>query len=244
VKGQHSLKRGTSESVLGKWKKKPFEHSSALNSSKFRGSVGSLPSLVLNDDHTVDKGESWVTSEQFKEILETKEKEMSKGNLERLEDENAELRKQLEFAGRRSSSVSLLGKSKFQELERDVTKLQAKICNVPTRLCSLCAVVNIDPLYFRWNNQARTLALPGGWSHFLRPSSHNFQLNVQEIIVMTVGWTGQSPTDQALVATDTVCRVTDLVLIVMSVAGLAWSVTEQLVGRSWPDQCQVGLIVV
>ena len=55
---------------------------------------------------------------------------MSKGDLKTLEDDNAELRKQLEFAGRRSSSVSLLGKSKFQELERDVTKLQAKICKV------------------------------------------------------------------------------------------------------------------
>ena len=53
VKGQHFLKRGTSESVLGKWKKKPFKHSSAFNSSKFHGSVGSLPSL-----------------EQFQDILE------------------------------------------------------------------------------------------------------------------------------------------------------------------------------
>ena len=109
---------------------------------------------MFSNDHTVDKEESWVTSEQFKDILETKEKEMSRGDLKRLEDENAELRKQLEFAGRRSSSISLLGKSKVEELERDVTKLQAKICNVPVFL----TVHLIDPLYIRWNNHARTLA--------------------------------------------------------------------------------------
>ena len=74
--------------------------------------------------------ENWVTSEHFKDILEQKEKEISEEGMKRLEDENAELRKRLEFADRRSSSVSLLGKSKFQELERDVTKLQAKICKV------------------------------------------------------------------------------------------------------------------
>ena len=133
LKGQHSLKRGTSESVIGKCKILSVRHSSALNNTKFHGSVGSLPSLVLSSDHhTADivKEENWVTSEQFKDILAQKEKEISNEGIKRLEEENAELRKRLEFADRRSSSVSLLGKSKFQELERDVTKLQAKIFKV------------------------------------------------------------------------------------------------------------------
>ena len=108
LKGQHSLKRGTSESVIGKCKKLSVRH------SKFHGSVGSLPSLVLSSDHhTADivKEENWVNSEQFKDILAQKEKEISNEGIKRLEEENAELRKRLEFADRRSSSVSLLGKS-------------------------------------------------------------------------------------------------------------------------------------
>jgi len=132
LQGQHSLKRGTSESVLGKCNKLVTNKSDLYN-TKFHGSVGSLPSLVLGSDQlAVDsvEDENWVTSEHFKDILEQKEKEISEEGMKRLEEENAELRKRLEFADRRSSSVSLLGKSKFQELERDVTKLQAKICKM------------------------------------------------------------------------------------------------------------------
>ena len=53
-------------------------------------------------------------------------------DVKRLEEENSKLRKRLEsdMEGRRSSGVSLVGLSKYQELQRDVAKLQAKICKV------------------------------------------------------------------------------------------------------------------
>eukprot|EP00092_Neocalanus_flemingeri_P030615 GFUD01033242.1.p1 GENE.GFUD01033242.1~~GFUD01033242.1.p1 ORF type:complete len:525 (+),score=146.87 GFUD01033242.1:71-1645(+) len=139
LKGQHSLRRGTSESVLGRGKQQLPGHQ-AFKNSNLRGSVGSLPSLVMRDnDVLVDDGEEWVTSDQFKDILEQKEKEVSqvqtleegpKKDVKRLEEENAELRKRLQLAGRRSSSVSLVGVNKYQELQRDVAKLQAKICKM------------------------------------------------------------------------------------------------------------------
>jgi len=144
LKGQHGLKRGTSESVLGKARKKPLRQGTDINSSKLHGSVGSLPSLVLVDK-LVDEEEQWVTADQFIDILDQKEKQISQvqcpeevlqkdgiTDVKRLEEENIILRKRLEneMEGRRSSGVSLLGLSKYQELQRDVAKLQAKICKM------------------------------------------------------------------------------------------------------------------
>ena len=48
----------------------------SLNSSKLHSSVGSLPSLLVIDNLVNDE-ENWVTTEQFKEILDQKEKEIS-----------------------------------------------------------------------------------------------------------------------------------------------------------------------
>jgi len=143
LKGQHVLKRGTSESVLGKGGKQRQGQLTGLNNSKLHSSVGSLPSLLVIDNLVNDE-ENWVTTEQFKEILDQKEKEISQvtypdkiseregGNndMQRLEEENAELRKQLEMSESRISNASPMGLSKYQELERDVAKLQAKICKM------------------------------------------------------------------------------------------------------------------
>ena len=74
LKGQHGLKRGTSESVLGKARKKPLRQGTDINSSKLHGSVGSLPSLVLVDK-LVDEEEQWVTADQFIDILDQKERQ-------------------------------------------------------------------------------------------------------------------------------------------------------------------------
>ena len=76
LKGQHGLKRGTSESVLGKARKHPLGQGQAFHNSKFHGSVGSLPSLVLVDK-LVNEEEQWVTADQFIDILEQKEKQIS-----------------------------------------------------------------------------------------------------------------------------------------------------------------------
>ena len=76
VKGQHSLKRGTSESVLGKGGKQREGQLTSLNNSRLYSSVGSLPSLLVIDNLVNDE-ENWVTTEQFKEILDQKEKEIS-----------------------------------------------------------------------------------------------------------------------------------------------------------------------
>ena len=76
LKGQHSPRRGTSESVLGSKKgiKTPAGQSSAFKSKLHgHGSVGSLPSLI-NDE---GGEEAWVTSDKFKDILDQKEKEIS-----------------------------------------------------------------------------------------------------------------------------------------------------------------------
>ena len=54
--------------------------------------------------------------------------EIATDDVKRLEEENAELRRRLEMAGSRNSRVSLMEISKYQELQRDVAKLQAKIC--------------------------------------------------------------------------------------------------------------------
>ena len=56
--------------------------------------------------------------------------EIATDDVKRLEEENAELRRRLEMAGSRNSRVSLMEISKYQELQRDVAKLQAKICKV------------------------------------------------------------------------------------------------------------------
>ena len=66
-------------------------------------------------------------------------------DVKRLEEENAKLRKRLEndMEGRRSSGVSLLGLSKYQDLQRDVAKLQAKICKVMKLLHQYFWLVNI-----------------------------------------------------------------------------------------------------
>ena len=74
LRGQHSLRRGTSESVLGSKKGIRAGQSSAFSSKLHgHGSVGSLPSLVNNDDGE----EIWVTTDKFKDILDQKEKEIS-----------------------------------------------------------------------------------------------------------------------------------------------------------------------
>ena len=58
------------------------------------------------------------------------EREVVSKDIKTLEEENARLRNQLQLAASRSSSASLVGLSKYQELQRDVAKLQAKICKV------------------------------------------------------------------------------------------------------------------
>ena len=75
--GRGTLKQSAcmSESVLGsKGKKNTPRQVSAFNNSKLHGSVGSLPSLITADDLVEEK---WVTSDQFKDILVQKEKEIS-----------------------------------------------------------------------------------------------------------------------------------------------------------------------
>ena len=49
-------------------------------------------------------------------------------DVKRLEEENAELRRRLEMTERRSSNASLMELGKHQEVQRDIAKLQAKIC--------------------------------------------------------------------------------------------------------------------
>ena len=73
LKGQHGLRRGISESILGR--KHPLGHNSApLTRSKLCGSVGSLPSLVMPKQE--EEEEEWVSSDKFKDILDLKEKKL------------------------------------------------------------------------------------------------------------------------------------------------------------------------
>jgi len=95
----------------------------SLNNSKLSGSSGSLPSLFSRGS------EKWTSSEEFKEMLEVKVKD-KESDVRRLEEENAELRGRLEFVNRRSSIE--MEKNKFRDLERDVSKLQAKIFKMTT----------------------------------------------------------------------------------------------------------------
>jgi len=140
LKGQHGLRRGTSESLLGS---NQLLGQDSLNRSKLCGSVGSLPSLLLQGKQEEDEEENWVSSEEFKDILDKKEFKLKqeeyhdavKGgdvskDIKTLEEENERLRNQLHLAARRSSSASLVGMDKYQELQRDVAKLQAKICKI------------------------------------------------------------------------------------------------------------------
>jgi len=138
LKGQHGLRRGTSESLLGRMQ--PLGQEFPLNRSKLCGSVGSLPSLFVPDKQQEEE-EIWVSPDEFKDILDLKESKLMQGEYEEdeevdskdiktLEEENARLRNQLQLAARRSSSTSLVGMSKYQELQRDVAKLQAKICKI------------------------------------------------------------------------------------------------------------------
>ena len=73
LKGQHGLRRGRSESLLGR-KHHPGHNSATLNRSKLCGSVGSLPSLVMPKQE--EEEEEWVSSDQFKDILDLKEKKL------------------------------------------------------------------------------------------------------------------------------------------------------------------------
>ena len=74
LKGQqHGLRRGRSESLLGR--KHPLGHNSApLSRSKLCGSVGSLPSLLKPKQE--EEEEEWVSSDEFKDILDLKEKKL------------------------------------------------------------------------------------------------------------------------------------------------------------------------
>merc|ERR1719318_1672528 len=143
LRGQHSLRRGTSESVLIRKKeiKTSTGHNSDFNSSRLHGmhgSVGSLPSLFNNDESEL----AWVTHDKFTDSLDQNEKgvievqqnseelflmDIQPDDVKRLEEENADLRRQLEMNGSGRSNASLMEISKHQEVQRDIAKLQAKI---------------------------------------------------------------------------------------------------------------------
>jgi len=91
---------------------------SSIGQTSLNGSSGSLPSLFSVES------EKWTSSEEFKEMLEVKVKD-KESDVKKLEEENAELRERLEFVSRRNSVE--LERRKFQDLESDVSKLQAKI---------------------------------------------------------------------------------------------------------------------
>jgi len=198
LKGQHVLKRGISESVLGKEGKQRQGQLTALNTSKLHSSVGSLPSLLVIDKLVNDE-EDWVTTEQFKEILDQKEKEISQvkypdkiseregGNndIQRLEEENAELRKQLEMSGSRSSNASLMGLSKYQELERDVAKLQAKICKMDQTSEHPSSTRRLVTFLENFKSQLPQMDSPGGMRYesvLDRTGLENFRPSVDSYI--------------------------------------------------------------
>jgi len=144
IKRQH-LTRGASEASLGLGMKLSNGNFGAFVNSRSSGSVGSLSSLIKNE-FVEDEDGKWINSDQFKNFLERKEGELnfdteksSDGlkstcvindvDVERLQEENAELRKRLELFERRGSGCSF-GWRKYEELQRDVDKLQAKISKI------------------------------------------------------------------------------------------------------------------
>ena len=115
---QHCIKKMTSDSGLEKRKKYPRSDKNC----DLYGSSESLPSVFF-----VERGENWVCSDEFEEL------KMSKDNF----DEKIYLSKDVECESQESSELnrreyvwSKMESSQFQELEKEVTKLQAKINEV------------------------------------------------------------------------------------------------------------------
>ena len=115
---QHCIKKMTSDSGLEKRKK----YSGSDKNCDLYGSSESLPSVFF-----VERGENWVCSDEFEEL------KMSKDNF----DEKVYLSNDVKCESQESSELnrreyvwSKMESSQFQELEMEVTKLQAKINEV------------------------------------------------------------------------------------------------------------------
>jgi len=121
LKRQHYFKKMTSDSRLGKRKKECPLGQSDKNCAVY-GSSGSLPSVFF-----VERGESWVCSDEFEE-----DKKINKNNefdekINNLNDIEGKLQGSLEVKSRADVRWSKMESSQFHELENEVTKLQAKI---------------------------------------------------------------------------------------------------------------------
>ena len=117
---QHCIKKMTSDSGLEKRKKYP---QSDKNCDLY-GSSESLPSVFF-----VERGENWVCSDEFEELKMSKD----------IFDEKISLSNDVQCESQESSSSEInrseyiwskMESSQFQELEMEVTKLQAKINEV------------------------------------------------------------------------------------------------------------------
>ena len=125
LKRQHRFKKMTSDSGLGK-RKKHLPVQSDKNCDVY-GSSGSLPSVFF-----VERGENWVCSDKFEEIKKSKdynldEKIYLSNDVEcKSQEESSELKS-------REAVCSKMESFQFHELEKEVTKLQAKINEVIIR---------------------------------------------------------------------------------------------------------------
>jgi len=119
LKRHHCFKKVTSESGLGKRK----EHSVGLGdkNSVVYGSSESLPSVFF-----VERGESWVCSDEIKDIKEINKKSDFNEKINELNDNESKLQDNSEFQSR-EGAWRKVESSQFHELEKEVTKLQVKI---------------------------------------------------------------------------------------------------------------------
>jgi len=112
LKEKHSFKKMTSESGLGLRRKLTVKES--LTKSNLTGSTESLPSVFF-----VERGDNWVSSDEFGEMMEVDDKTVFNDNVSRLNNVNIACGDTNIWAGSENS--------RFQELERDITSLQEKI---------------------------------------------------------------------------------------------------------------------
>jgi len=116
LKRQQCFKKMTSDSGLGKRKKDPVGQSD--KNSDVYGSSESLPSVFF-----VERGESWVCSDEFKE---SNKKIDFHEKINKLNEDESKLHENSEFKSREGAWKEMES-SQFQELEKEVTRLQAKI---------------------------------------------------------------------------------------------------------------------
>jgi len=112
LKEKHSFKKMTSESGLGSRRKLTVKDS--LTKSNLTGSTESLPSVYF-----VERGDNWVSSDEFGEMMEVDDKTVFKDDVSRLNN--------VDIACGDTNIWASSENSRFQDLERDITSLQEKI---------------------------------------------------------------------------------------------------------------------